>query len=108
MGSEMCIRDRGRTIGRGKGNAAMCTSVRSNAVELEFATNAEHLKFMSVVFSDGTPWQPVVIMPNFMHKFRIRASNDKKETLHDYLLPVKHVVHQSPSSMTKEYFGQWV
>ena len=96
-----------RTGGRGKGMAAMRAKGRSNAVDLEFASNAEHLTIMPVVSGDGERWGPVVIMPGVQQKYRIKADN-KKEFLLDYLPKNTFIVHRTPASMTKEFFIQWV
>ena len=85
----------------------MRASGRSNSVDLEFSGNAEHVTIMPVVRADGERYGPVVIMPGVMQKYRIREDG-KEEFLVDYLPKGTFLVHRSPSSMTKDYFFQWV
>lgn len=94
------------TGGRGKGKAAMRASGRSNAVDLDFASNAENLTIMPVVSEDGVRWPPVVILPGDMQKYRVRPDGSK-EILVDYLTTGTFVLHRTPASITKEYFIQW-
>lgn len=96
-----------RTGGRGKGKAVMRSKGRSNSVELEFAGNAEHLTVMPVISADGKPWNPVVILPGTLHKFRTRPDGTT-ETLVDYLPPGSYVTHRTPASMDTDIFAQWV
>lgn len=84
----------------------MSASGRSNAVDLESNSNAEHLIVMHFISSDGECWPPVVIMPEFMQKYRIRR-NGEPEFLVEYLPKDTYVVHRTAASMKKEYFIQW-
>ena len=96
-----------RSGGRGKGKAAMAANGRSNAVELEFSANAEHVTVMPVVSADGKAWPPVVILPGTFHKYRTR-SDGTIETVHNFLPHDAMVAHRSPAGMDSNLFALWV
>ena len=96
-----------RTGGRGKGKAAMNAEGRSNAVELEFSSNAEHVTLMPVVSADGKAWPPVIVFPGVFHKFRV-LPDGKKEFLHDYLPTDALVAHRTPAGIDSDLFYKWI
>ena len=63
-----------RNSGRGKEKASLRDHGRSNATDLAFASNAEHLTLMPVVSADVQPWPPVVILSVALHKVRKKAN----------------------------------
>ena len=67
-----------RNGGRGKGKANMRASGRSNATELEFASNAEHLTVMPVLSADVHTWPLVVIMPGSCTKYAKMLTGTRK------------------------------
>lgn len=81
----------------------MHASGRSNAVDLYFASNGEHLKIMPIVSADCERWPPVVLMPGVMQNYRVR-SDGWKEFLVACLPKGTFIMPRTPASMNKDYF----
>lgn len=67
-----------REAGRGRANVCMCKHDRSNILEVNSESNAEHVTLMPVLSADGKAWNPIAILPGVQTKWWTRADGVKK------------------------------
>lgn len=71
-------------------------------MDLEFASNADHVTLMSVVSACGKRCNPVVVLPDACQKYRTKKV--AVEMPHKFLPHGSIVIYRTPASMTVSIF----
>jgi hypothetical protein len=72
---------------RDKGRVRVVTLMerRANSVDLKCRGNVDRITIMPLVSADGKPWNPVVVLPGTVARWRKRADGQRIETPADFL-----------------------